>query len=399
MSPAGVAASIEALPDRFAPGRAGDMHARFRLCVDDLVRDVVVAGGSCRVEAPGGRATSEIVVDASTWRAIDAGRLSGIEAFARRTLAVRGSIESALRFETLFERDDDGGLRYALDRVDLGGVRLSVLAAGPADAPPLLLLHGLGATKSSWLTIVPALATRWRVVVPDLPGFGASSKPHGAYDAPWFASYAFSLLDALGAHDAFVAGNSMGGRIALEMAMREPARVRAIACLAPAAAFTRRPALVLVRMSRPELAWAVSRLPRARVVAGLRALFADPGRLEDEWYDAAVDDFLATWRAPRARTAFAAAARNIYLDQPTGDNGFWTRLARLEPPALFVYGAHDVLITPRFGGRTERTLPAARVETWDDCGHVPQIEHPERTTRTLTSFFADAGEGRDATAV
>lgn len=397
MTARGVDASLEALPDRLRAEPARDVAARFRVRVGEVERDVVVARGSCTVEPPRGAAVTTIVTDPATWRAIDAGAASGIEAFAARRLSVRGSIERALEFETLFDRPDSGGLRYALERVDAAGARLSVLTAGPHDAPALLLLHGLGATKSSWLTVVPALAARWRVVVPDLPGFGASSKPRGAHDAPWFAAYAFALLDALGARDAFVAGNSMGGRIAMEMAMTDPRRIRAIACLAPAAAFTRRPALVLVRLSRPELAWAVSRLPRARVVAGLRALFADPARLEDGWYDAAVDEFLTTWRSPRARTAFAAAARNIYLDQPTGDRGFWTRLARMEPPALFVYGRRDVLITSRFGGRIARTLPAARVETWDDCGHVPQIEHPERTVRALTRFFTETVGDRAAT--
>ena len=126
----------------------------------------------------------------------------------------------------------------------------------------------------------------------------------------------------------------------------------------------------------------------------LRALFADPARVQDDWYDAAVDDFLRTWRAPRARTAFAAALRNVYLDEPLGDGGFWTRLARMQPPALYVYGARDVLITHRFGGRVLRTLPAARVEVWDEVGHVPHFEVPERTHAAILAFIDEVETSR-----
>jgi hypothetical protein len=152
----------------------------------------------------------EIRTDPETWLAMDGGKLSGIEAFGRRQLTMRGSIEKSLHFETLFERPDDGGLRYSLETIYSGKVKVSALTAGPGDAPPLLLLHGLGATKASWLTVVPQLAKRHRVVALDLPGFGRSSKPRGAYDAPWFADQVLSVMDAMSIDRAFLAGKLHG---------------------------------------------------------------------------------------------------------------------------------------------------------------------------------------------
>jgi pimeloyl-ACP methyl ester carboxylesterase len=210
----------------------------------------------------------------------------------------------------------------------------------------------------------------------------------GAYNAPWFSSQVFTLLDRLGHERVMVAGNSMGGRISMEMAMREPGRVAAIACLCPAAAFSYRPLVWAARIARPELGVLAARLPRQRVHDGLRELFAVPARVEDSWYDAAVDDFLQVWRSPRARMAFFAALRNIYIEEPYGDAGFWGRLAALEPPALYVYGRRDALITSRFAQKVRATVPAASVHVWNDCGHVPQIEHPERTAKKLLEFFA-----------
>jgi pimeloyl-ACP methyl ester carboxylesterase len=75
------------------------------------------------------------------------------------------------------------------------------------------------------------------------------------------------------------------------------------------------------------------------------------------------------------------------LDEPEGENGFWTRLGKMETPALFFYGERDGLITHYFARKIARTLPEAKVLVWDRCGHVPQIEFPDRTAREILRFF------------
>ena len=387
MAIADVLASIETLPDRYL-GPADSSDGRFRVNVGQISRDVVLAGKRCRVEAAAGTPDVEISTDPLTWHDIQTGNLSGIEAFGARRLSIRGSIEKSLHFEPRFERPDGNGMRYSLERVEVRGGRISTLVAGDPSADPLLLIHGLGATKASWLTVVPQLAQRYRVIAIDLPGFGASDKPRGRYDARWFADRVTRFIDAAGYDSVYVAGNSMGGRIAMELGMEHPNRVRAIACLCPAAAFSHRPALGIVRMLRPELGVVASRLPRSRILPQMRGLFADPRCVEPEWYDAAVDDFLTTWRSPRARMAFFASLRNIYLDEPEGDRGFWRRLSGMSVPSLFIYGRHDALISHRFARKVRSTLPNAQVVVWSDCGHVPQIEFPDRSADLLQGFFS-----------
>lgn len=382
------------------PGRLRDVPlptgSRYRLRIGRTVRDVVFSRDACVVGSAEGSPHVEIVTDPATWAEMDAGRLSGIEAFAQRRLVVRGSIDKSLLFEPLFDRPLAGGLGYDVDEVRVGRVTFSRLVAGPEDAAPLLLLHGLGASKASWLTVVPQLARHHRVIAVDLPGFGSTSKPRGRYDAPWFAKHVLSFMEVTDLRGALVAGNSMGGRVAMEVAMREPRMVRAIACLCPVAAFYERPFLWAARMARPEAGIFAARLPRAYLAEQLRRLFSDPARLHDDWYEAAIDDFLQTWRKPTARMAFLASLKNIYVEEPSGDAGFWARLAKLQVPALYVYGRQDVLISSRFGGRVAKALPAAKVEVWDDCGHAPQLEHPDRTARTMLEFFATARSGRKA---
>ena len=383
--------SIEGLPTRFT-GRSNGLNARFRLQIADVERDVVISGDRCRVEvANGTRPDAEIRASAKTWFDMEAGKLSGIDAFASRKLSIRGSIDKSLHFEPLFERPDGGAIRYSLENIDVKNASISALIAGRAEDPPIVLIHGLGATKASFLTIVGGLARNHRVIAIDLPGFGASSKPLGRYDAPWFSGYVTGLLDELDIERTFLVGNSMGGRVSMEVAMRAPERVEAIACLCPAAAFSNRPGLLLAKLMRPELSLLAGRLPRKRMKDGMRYLFADGNTVDDDWYDAAIDEFIDVWKSPRARIAFSKALRNIYLDEPEGERGFWNRLSFMQTPSLFIYGKRDTLITHRFGHKIRRHLPKATVKVWSDCGHVPQIEFPERTSRAIRKFFDEAG--------
>ena len=397
MAPAGeVSISISSLPDRYIGDPSGRLDARFRLRIGKTVRDVLVTQDSCRVTRPDHSQTpdTEIKTDPETWFEMEAGRLSGIEAFARKSLSVRGSIQQALLFEPLFERPAAGGMRYTIERVQTGRVGISTFVAGPEDAPVLLLIHGLGATKASWLTVVPQLAQRYRVYAVDLPGFGSSSKPRGRYDAAWFAEHMFAFLDELGIKEASVAGNSMGGRIAQEMALADPKRVTAICCLCPATAFSERPGLFMARVLRPELGFAVGKLPRKQLLQGMKDLFADARTVERSWYEAAIDDFLRTWKGFRARIAFFAAARRIYLEEPTGEQGFWSRVKALESRSLYIFGRQDRLISAHFARKVQEALPSAQVEVWEDCGHVPQVEFPERTAELMLGFLGSKGAAR-----
>ena len=107
----------------------------------------------------------------------------------------------------------------------------------------------------------------------------------------------------------------------------------------------------------------------------------------DGWTAAGVDEFLRAYYKPRGRAAFYAAARNIYLDAPRGDNGFWTRMTELQPESLFVWGRQDTLVPIGFRRHVEDRLPAAtHLEL--DCGHVPQLEEPTRVHNEMRRFLA-----------
>jgi pimeloyl-ACP methyl ester carboxylesterase len=205
------------------------------------------------------------------------------------------------------------------------------------------------------------------------------------YHAPYFARAIVALMDALGVTRADVVGNSLGGRIAIEMGLRFPERVGRLGLLAPSLAWLRgRPFAPLLRLVNPQIGL-LQPAPRALIEAIVRV--AVPGSGAEQWTAAGVDEFLRSYLTPRGRVAFYAAARNIYLEEPHGPRGLWTRLAELQVPSLFVWGRADRLVPIAFAGHVRDVLPsAAHLEL--ECGHVPQLEAPEQTHEALATFLS-----------
>ena len=322
--------------------------------------------------------------DADTWRQVAADVRGGMDAYQSGRLSLRRNLHVGVGFLAATSGATGPG-RLRFRTVATSGARLSIMEAG--TGPPVLTVHGLGATKGSFLPTVAALAGRFRVIALDLPGFGDSDKPIGAaYDARFFANAAIDLLNALALDRVHVIGNSLGGRVALEIALCQPGRVSRLALLAPSLAWRReRRWLPLLRLTRPELGL-VQLAPRAVVEAIVHRVI--PGA-DEGWTAAGVDEFLRAYLTPAGRAAFYAAARQIYLEEPHGEEGFWTRLRTLQPDALFIWGRRDKLVPIAFERHVADALPRARhLEL--DCGHVPQVELPKQTHQALAAFLSEA---------
>lgn len=384
-------AAVEALVERFDPEPMdipGGDGARIRLAVaggEDW--DAVVSPrGRIELRPASGEPDALLEADSATWRAVAADLRGGMDAFRRGRLRVRANLHLGVGFLAATS-GAKGPERLTFDRVRTRAGEVSTLSAGRGP-DTLLCVHGLGGTKASFLPTVAALAGSFRVIALDLPGFGDSDKPIGApYNAAWFAETCFDLMDELGVERAHIAGNSMGGRVAIEAGLVDPSRTRRLVLLSPALAWLRERRLSpLVKVLRPELGL-LQVAPRPVVESVVRRLI--PGG-KDGWAAAGVDEFLRSYLTARGRAAFYAAARNVYLDEPHGDDGFWTRLERLSPESLFVWGRRDGLVPIAFMKHVERALPAARhVEL--DCGHVPQLERPRETHEAIANFLQAAG--------
>ena len=251
--------AIAALAERYDPDVMDIPRGRARVRLEvtgGRACDAVIAGRRLRLRKASEDAKPDAVLsaDAATWSRIAADLRGGMQAFRAGRLRLRGSLHFGVGFLAATSGADEPG-RLEFDTLRTRGFgAISALSAGTGPET-IVCVHGLGGTKASFLPTVNALADHYRVVAIDLPGFGESDKPIGApYDAPWFARSVFAAMDALGVERAHIAGNSMGGRVAIEAGLTDRDRIGGLLLLSPALAWLRdRPGRRSSAALRPEL--------------------------------------------------------------------------------------------------------------------------------------------------
>src|SRR4051795_6693561 len=343
-------------------------RARVRLCVPGHGGwDLEVHRDRQRVKQvrDGVEPDTELTADIGTWSKVAADLKGGMQAYRAGKLHVRRNLHLGVGF--LAATNDSGDPdRLKFRTIDTECGRVSTFEAG--SGKPLVMLHGLGATKAEFLPTVPALAPNgWRVIAIDLPGYGDSDKPFpAAYDARFFARWVTATLDALEIDRAHVLGHSMGGRVALEVGMASPDRTDRLIAMTPSMAWLGKPGWApFLKLVRPELG-ILQPAPKGFVEGIVRRVVPDS---ENHYVAPALDEFMRSYLSPRGRVAFYASARNIALENP---EPFWGRLQDLAPESMFIWGRSDNLVPLVLANHARRTLPAiTHVEL--DSGHVPQL--------------------------
>jgi pimeloyl-ACP methyl ester carboxylesterase len=265
-----------------------------------------------------------------------------------------------------------------------GPQRVRVQRWGNRTSPPVVVLHGFGASSDSWRRVAPLLADRFHVAAIDLNGFGYTERPRAAeaYALEGQGKLVLKALDALDLRRVHLAGHSYGGGLALWLAQQAPSRVRT---------------LVLFGATHPQ--WAETRRrPAARirplVAASVRGVYLkDPyvrAALERNFYadDQVTDDLLRSYTAPlrvegvvRAYQALTAPRR----DAPAAIRAF--DFAATVQPTLVVWGEDDVT-TPLEPARADiARIPDARLVVLPDCGHIPMEERPAESAEAMRRFF------------
>src|SRR3954451_15005613 len=381
------------LPQRYLGADPG-FSASYRIELDDLGLSwaVDLDEDGCEVTASPEKDPDVVIgTDAATWLELREGRLSGLDAFRSRRLWARGNLDLAVAFEGYFKLPNGRPPLVRIHEVRAGKAKISPLTAGKG-AQTVILIHGLGSNKTSFFETISSLTPEYTVHAIDPPGFGSSSQPLRARsDAAWCARAVCRFMDAEGIARAHLVGTSLGGRVAIEVGLQAPERVRSLSLLCPSMAWRRRRHFVpLVRLLRPELAAIPHTFGDALVRQQFWSMFSRPERIHPSAADVAVEEFLRNYGSVNARVAFHASARHIYLEEPNGPKGFYTRLRELEPPALFVWGDEDPLVPLAFSRAVRHALPAARQVVLEECGHVPQVEPPVDANALVHDFIGRA---------
>ncbi len=273
--------------------------------------------------------------------------------------------------------------------VNLAGVDVHHVVAGPVDAPAVLLLHHYHGNVETWRHVVTGLSTTHRVIAFDRPGFGRTQRPRrgewrrgNPYTREATSRIAVRLLDHLGVDQAVIVGASAGGTIALETFGRYPTRVAGLALIGPAITGDPGPPARL----RPLL-----RTPPARATLELMARRASrelgAERIGRWWHDPTrvSDDDLAVYLDAVRQPGWARAlVETMVADAPPDLRSL---LPRIDVPTLVVAGSSDRRVRPEWNRRTAAAIPGARFVLLDDAGHTPHEERPELVVDALRTLL------------
>lgn len=246
---------------------------------------------------------------------------------------------------------------------------------------PLLLLHGLGANSFSWRDNLGPLSRKFRVLAPDLPAHGAT--PAIATEDFHLETLAAGLrrfLDYRGISRAALAGNSLGGSLALLLAREAPERFPALVLLAPAAALTRLP-WVFYPLRLPVLGAALARgLGPWIVPLGLRLAYHRWERITPE----VVAGYAATFRNPANRRALRELACQADCWPPPRVEAL---LKEIRQPVCLIWGERDRILPVAQARWLAARLPQAEVHLLPEVGHAPQEEDPEAVNQIIIAFL------------
>ncbi len=271
--------------------------------------------------------------------------------------------------------------------VTLHGCELSYLDTG--HGPAVLFIHGLLGSHRSWRHLVDKLDLDYRVLAPDLFGHGASAKPTGDYSLGAHAATLRDLLDHVGVDRATLVGHSLGGGIALQFCYLFPERVERLA-LVSSGGLGRDVSPLLRSATLPGAEWVLPLIASNWVHASVEAVgrvlrtagWRPSPMLAEGWHG------FSSLREADTRRAFLSTARGVlgpggqtviahdYLPMP------------YDIPSLIVWGSDDRIIPSTHADAAHRAMPGSRLEVFEQAGHFPHLDRPERFAEVLREFMA-----------
>jgi pimeloyl-ACP methyl ester carboxylesterase len=265
---------------------------------------------------------------------------------------------------------------------------LSYLDAG--SGPVVLFVHGLLGSHRHWVHLVEQLSTDCRVLVPDLFGHGDSAKPMGDYSLGAHAATLRDLLDRLGVQQVTIVGHSLGGGIAMQFWYLFPERLQRLV-LVSSGGFGRQVSPLLRAAVLPGSEWVLAAIASRWVTNKLNAA----GRTLTRFSWPTRPDYGESWRGfaslgdPDSRRAFLASTRAV-IDVGGQTVSALDHLTEPTPvPTLMVWGARDRVIPAAHGIAAAQLIDGSRLEIFENAGHFPHLDEPNRFAHLLREFLAD----------
>lgn len=268
---------------------------------------------------------------------------------------------------------------------DVDGLTVAYHEAGDGD--PLILLHGSGPGVTAWSNFqhnLPSFASTFRVIMPDLPGFGGSDLPE--LDEVYTIAAARKIagfMDHLGIESACFVGNSMGGAVAAELAVLHPHRVRRMALMGSGGLsvgiFQAEPSEGFLRLFE-----FLEDPTRERMIGWIKTMVFDKKLITDELIDERMNNALADGVLARTRAIFGS------LFNPANQAKYtplWTKASAMATPTLLLWGRDDRMLPYDQAHFATRWLPEVELHTFAHCGHWIQVERKSDFERVVLEFL------------
>jgi pimeloyl-ACP methyl ester carboxylesterase len=267
------------------------------------------------------------------------------------------------------------------DFIAVGNNRVHIRLSGDAGNPPLILLHGMGASLHAWDQITPDLTKQFRVIAIDLPFHGLTGPANVGKCSPNdVAQFVFAVMDRLDVPTAYLAGNSWGGQIALEMALSRPDRIGGLV-LIDAAGLD----------SPPSQAARLAENPIGRyVLTHLTSPFMVRRTLRQTMYDSTkvTDDLVNQFVLLNRREGNRAGALGCRIASRSALRSTQDAYSQITQPTLIIWGRHDQLIPVANADRFGEQIRDAAKHIYDYTGHLPMQEKPAAVAHDIVKFLA-----------
>jgi pimeloyl-ACP methyl ester carboxylesterase len=254
------------------------------------------------------------------------------------------------------------------------------------EGPPLLLIHGFGASSFTWRRVAPALAENNRVIAVDLKGFGESDKPfderYSVFDQ---AELLAQLIEEKDLHDLTVVGHSFGGGVALVLALEAKERLKgriARLVLLDSIAYPQNIPVFFRMLDMPVVSQLGIRMvpPSVQTRLALQIAYLDDSKIDPE----EIETYAAPLKTAAGKHAIIHSARQIV---PQGIEELSERYKTIDLPTLIAWCDHDRIVPLEVGIKLRRTLPKSSLRLIEECGHMPQEEQPESTLLLIQEFL------------
>jgi pimeloyl-ACP methyl ester carboxylesterase len=283
--------------------------------------------------------------------------------------------------------------------IDMGSLRVHHMRGGRGS--PVVFIHGLGSSGyMEWRFTLEAAAERHRVFAPDLPGYGRTEKPRARYTIPYFARFVQRYIEDRGLRSIVLVGASLGGRIALEVALEWPRLVRKLvlvntlglgrpqirmAQVAYGLVTIPRVGEAVMRFTRDALSWASPKMIR-RVAGRYAGASSDLERSMDDVY---LGNLREMYAGDDFHNAYLSTVRSLVNPRALlgGNHDVTARLNEIKVPLQLIWGADDPLFPVAHAARAHALVARSRLAVIAGAGHSPQAERPEEFNRVLLNFI------------